>query len=69
MSPDKLATTGEAARAVGVSHRSLVRWAQEGTVTPAWRTPGGHLRWDIDQLRRQLSTLEGTALAEQRATT
>ena len=54
--PAKLATTGDAARAVGVSPRSLARWAQDGTVTPALRTPGGHLRWDIEQLRRQLSS-------------
>jgi excisionase family DNA binding protein len=64
--PDRLVTTGEAARAVGVSPRSLARWAQEGVVMPAWRTPGGHLRWDIDQLRQQLSTAEGVTSEKQR---
>lgn len=50
----KLVTTTDAAREVGVSARSLARWAQEGRVRPTVRTPGGHLRWDVDQLRRQL---------------
>lgn len=58
---DKFASTGEAARAVGVSTRSLARWAQDGTVTPAVRTPGGHLRWDIEQLRRQLASVKPDA--------
>lgn len=48
-------TTGVAARALGVDPATLWRWAQEGTVTPLLRTPGGHLRWDVDQLRRQLA--------------
>jgi len=51
---DRLATTPEAARAVGVSARSLARWAQDGTIEPTLRTPGGHLRWDVAELRRQL---------------
>jgi len=52
---DKLASTAEAAKAVGVSARSLTRWAHEGTVRPAVRTPGGHLRWNVEDLRRQLA--------------
>jgi 8-oxo-dGTP pyrophosphatase MutT (NUDIX family) len=48
-------TTGVAARALGVDEATLWRWAQQGQVTPLLRTPGGHLRWDIDQLRRQLA--------------
>lgn len=60
--PDELATTSEAARALGVSARSLARWAQDGTVTPTVRTPGGHFRWDIDDLRRQLSTAQAASV-------
>lgn len=52
---ERLVTTSEAAHAVGVSARSLARWAQEGVIEPTVRTPGGHLRWNIEQLRRQLA--------------
>src|SRR5215212_5052449 len=48
-------TTTVAARALGVDPATLWRWAQQGQVTPLLRTPGGHLRWDIEQLRRQLA--------------
>lgn len=47
-------TTGKAAKAIGVSLATLQRWAHAGTVTPALVTPGGHFRWDVDDLRRQL---------------
>ncbi len=47
-------STGAAAMEFGVSSVTLQRWAAAGTVKPAYRTPGGHLRWDLDDLRRQL---------------
>jgi excisionase family DNA binding protein len=47
-------TTGKAADALGVSLVTLQRWAHAGQVTPALRTAGGHFRWDLDDLRRQL---------------
>lgn len=50
----RLASTSEAAVAVGVSTRSLARWAQDGVVEPEVRTPGGHLKWDVAKLRQQL---------------
>lgn len=50
----KLIGSGEAARTIGVDRTTLTRWASEGLVTPASRTAGGHLRWDIDQLKQQL---------------
>lgn len=58
-----LVSTQEAARAIGISARSLARWAQEGTVTPTLTTPGGWLRWDVDDLRRQLAQ-EGAPVIE-----
>ena len=52
--PPKLATTEEAARAANVTTRTLHRWITAGIVKPTDRTIGGHYRWDIDDLRRQV---------------
>ena len=52
-----LVGTGEAAEQCGVARTTLARWAAAGLVTPAARTAGGHLRWDVDQLRAQLDQL------------
>ena len=49
--------TGEAARALKISRATLARWASAGYVTPVQRTVGGHLRWDLEQLRREIATL------------
>lgn len=50
----RYATTGDAARALGISSATLTRWAAAGIVTPAERTAGGHFRWDMTSLRAQL---------------
>lgn len=47
-------TTGEAARALGVSIRSLQQWVKDGQIEPDYYTPGGHMRWDVDRLRAWL---------------
>ena len=49
-----LVPTGVAAKAIGVDRGTLVRWQRAGLVTPALVTPGGHARWDIEDLMRQL---------------
>lgn len=46
--------TGEAADHVGVSTATLLRWVHDGLVKPATRTRGGHYRWDLAELQRQL---------------
>jgi hypothetical protein len=51
---ENLVPTDTAAKAIGVSRRSLARWWKEGAVTPALVTPGGHARWDVEDLKRQL---------------
>ena len=51
---DRLLSTAEAARAIGVSPRSLSRWVSEGKVKPNIRTPGGQARFDLDDLKGQL---------------
>lgn len=47
-------TTAQAAKAIGVDRRTLQRWAAEGQVKPALVTPGGHHRWDVEELKDQL---------------
>src|SRR5688500_2374816 len=50
----RLITTGEAARELGVSRETLNAWVRDGKVTPHSRTVGNHMRWDLEQLRRQI---------------
>jgi excisionase family DNA binding protein len=50
----ELITTAQAARVLGIDRSTLARWVQQGIVTPAWTTPGGQHRWDLEDLRRQL---------------
>ena len=59
---NRLLTTTEAAKALGVSARSLSRWAKEGRISPAMNTAGGDQRsgrylWDLNDLRAQLLNL------------
>jgi len=54
----RLVATGEAARELGIDRTTLARWADAGLVTPTSRTLGGHLRWDLDDLRRQIAKHE-----------
>lgn len=49
-----LVTTGAAATQVGVDRCTLVRWWQRGIVMPEFVTPGGHARWRVHSLLRQL---------------
>jgi len=51
-------STGEAAREVDVTRGTLLRWLREGKVSPASTTAGGHHRWDVEELRRQLRNLQ-----------
>jgi DNA-binding transcriptional MerR regulator len=51
-------STGAAAAEIGVTSTTLLDWAAKGIVTPATRTAGGHYRWKLDDLRRQLAEHE-----------
>lgn len=52
--PPRPVSSGVAARILGVHRATLVRWWQDGAVTPEYVTPGGQARWDMADLRRQL---------------
>lgn len=54
MADRTLVGTVEAARQIGVAYQTLSDWAAKGRYAPAERTPGGHARWDVADLRRQL---------------
>lgn len=52
-----LLTTAQAAQALGVSRRTLARYAERGQLTPTLTLPSGHYRWDLDDIRQQLRAL------------
>jgi excisionase family DNA binding protein len=49
-----LLTTTQAAAELGISRRTLAGWWADGKVKPAFVTAGGHARWDLADLRRQI---------------
>jgi excisionase family DNA binding protein len=53
----RLLTTGELARELGVSRGAVVKWVRDGLIVPEFTTPGGHLRWDLEDVRRQVREL------------
>lgn len=57
MNAERLLTTGELAKALGISQRSVARYAQTGQLEPALVTPGGQYRWDLDDVHRQLKAM------------
>lgn len=65
MTEERLLSTGEAADALQVDRTTLARWARAGRVTPASKTIGGYLRWDLAKLRAELESL-GAAAPDQR---
>ena len=60
----RLLTVSAAARLLGVSSSSLRAWAAAGRV-PHVRTPGGHRRFELDELIRWLSERGGAPPAPQ----
>lgn len=50
----ELIPTGQAAKALGVSVRTLQQWVRDGIVTPALTTGGGQHRFDLAELKEQL---------------
>lgn len=57
--PSDLVTTPDAARALGISPRTLQRYVRNGLVTPEITLPSGQYRWDVAKLRAQIETASG----------
>lgn len=55
MTDSRNVPTAEAAQALNVTKSTLLRWMRAGMVTPVSTTVGGHHRWNVDELRRQLA--------------
>jgi excisionase family DNA binding protein len=53
----RLLSTGEVAKELGVSRASVLAWVRDGKITPTLTTPGGHHRFDLEDVRRQLREL------------
>jgi len=47
-------STTAAAKALGISRATLLRWEHAGHVKAAWIAPSGQYRWNMNDLRRQL---------------
>lgn len=57
MAGDRLVTTPEAAKALGLSARTLQRYVAAGLITPDLTLPSGRYRWDVDKLRDQINAI------------
>jgi DNA-binding transcriptional MerR regulator len=54
---DRLLTTSEAAKAMGLSRATLASYARRGLLTPRMVLPTGHYRWSLPDIERQLREL------------
>lgn len=52
--PDEYLTTSELAGALRVHVETVRRWVRAGRIEPTVRTPGGHPRWHLSDVERQL---------------
>lgn len=50
-------TTGELARELGLSVRTIQRYRTDGLITPEIVTRGGHGRWDLEKVRDQIKRM------------
>jgi DNA-binding transcriptional MerR regulator len=56
--PDRLLTTAEAAKAIGVTRGTLASYARRGLLRPEFRLPTGQLRWRLSGLKEQLAQVD-----------
>lgn len=53
----RLLSSGELAKELGISRRSISRYADEGLISVELVTPGGRYRFDPDTVRAELRKL------------
>ncbi|WP_175547924.1 MerR family transcriptional regulator [Saccharopolyspora flava] len=53
----RLLSSGELAVELGISRRSISRYADEGLISVALVTPGGRYKFDLDVVRSELREL------------
>lgn len=58
MADEELLTTSQLARALGLSLSSIKRYISAAQIKPDLTTPGGHYRWNVESVRRQLRELQ-----------
>lgn len=58
---ERLMTSGELAKILGVDRSTLARWVRDGVITPSETTVGGHRRWRLRDVREQLRVLRERA--------
>jgi DNA-binding transcriptional MerR regulator len=61
---DRLLSTGEAARELGISRRTLAHYPKTGQLEPSLVLPSGYYKWDVEDIRRQLRELRGRILEQ-----
>lgn len=54
---EELLTTAQAAKVFGINRTTLGRYARDGLLKPTVVLPSGHLRWSLEDLRRQMRAL------------
>ena len=50
----RLLSSGELAKELGISRRSISRYADEGLISVALVTPGGRYKFDLDVVREEM---------------
>lgn len=53
----KYLSSGQLADEIGVSQSLITSYATSGKLVPAFTTPGGQYRWDLEDVQRQLQEL------------
>lgn len=57
-------TSAQAAKVLGISPRTLTRYAERGQLIPTLVLPSGHYRWSLEDIRRQMRELRDQRRAE-----